>query len=328
MIYHVQDTLICCDWGTTSLRMRLVKIESGETIDYEYSDLGSALLFGKWRETPRASNDERIAFYLHHLHEIIGKLSERNHFDIRQTPVVISGMASSSVGMQELAYAELPFLTDGSNAQVALITHPKLFDLPLLLISGVRHGDEVMRGEETQLIGIVDMLEGLTKKAELLVILPGTHSKHIHLREGELVGFKTFVTGELFANLITNGLLKESVQSDEKENSEWSSFKAGLDDSAHSNFLNKLFKVRTNKLFNRFTAEENFHYLSGLLIGYELRELQHQALNVLVCSSGRLYQAYAIALSHLGYANGSCMDPDDVALATTKGQIKIAKHYF
>lgn len=289
--------------------------------------MGSAVLFRKWKESPRSSKDERIAYYLLHLHHSIGKLAERNHFVIRQTRVVISGMASSSVGMKELAYAELPFLTDGSNAQVALITYPKLFDYPLLLISGVRFGDEVMRGEETQLIGIVDMLEGLAKKQELLVILPGTHSKHIYLREGELVGFKTFVTGELFENLTTNGLLKESVDSGGKLNSEWSSFTAGVDDSARSNFLNKLFKVRTNKLFNRFTAEENFQYLSGLLIGYELRELQHQSMNILVCTSGSLYHAYAMALVHLGYTNVTCMEPEDVVRATTKGQIKIAEHY-
>jgi 2-dehydro-3-deoxygalactonokinase len=115
--------------------------------------------------------------------------------------------------MMELPYGSLPFATDGRG----VLTHlePANADLPhdVLLISGIRSADDVMRGEETQLIGCI---QGNANAAtEGTFIFPGTHSKHIQVKNGEVSGFQTFMTGELFDLLRRHSILKDAVAAPE-----------------------------------------------------------------------------------------------------------------
>lgn len=328
----MNNYLICCDWGTSSLRIRLVDTNH-HIIDQEVSDQGTAFLFETWRRAAIEPFDlnNRVAHYLGHIQLQLDKLASRNNLDLDGLPVVISGMASSSIGMVELPYAELPFSIDGDHAIVQKLNPSKPFNHPVILLSGVRDGDEVMRGEETQLVGIAGLLEASGHTDKTIVILPGTHSKHVHLSDRHIAKIVTYVTGELFANLSKNGLLKEAVQptNDKQHANDWETFKSGVDDSGTANILNALFKVRTNQLFGRFSKQQNYQYLSGLLIGYEIRNLvDKRDMRIVLCSSANLYDHYIHAMSYLELGDRLChLDPKDVESATVKGQIKIASHY-
>ena len=142
------------------------------------------------------------------------KLAGADAASLQGSPVLISGMASSSIGWRELAYAPTPLNLDGST-----ITHES-FDLsvndqwcaPIHLISGVRTENDMMRGEECELLGVFADGRYSQIAAEGIVVLPGTHSKHARLRHRQLIDFQTYITGELFDVLATHSVLKASAQ--------------------------------------------------------------------------------------------------------------------
>ncbi len=125
-----------------------------------------------------------------------------------------------------------------------------------------------MRGEETQLIGCMEQGDGW-------YVFPGTHSKHILVNNNEIVDFSTYMTGEFFGLLSEMSLLGGSVEKNEDLNEarNMGSFERGVQHAAGANLLHAAFRVRTNDLFGKLSAKENYHYLSGLLIGTELQDL-------------------------------------------------------
>lgn len=126
-----------------------------------------------------------------------------------------------------------------------------------------------MRGEETQLIGCISELKNEVDRQ--IFILPGTHSKHITVKNRQVTSFKTYMTGELFSLLSKNSVLSTAIE--KAITSDFKSFKEGVKHSTKSNLLHSIFRVRTNHLFEIHTKKENFNYLSGLLIGTELLDL-------------------------------------------------------
>ena len=116
-------------------------------------------------------------------------------------------MASANIGMCELAYAEMPLQSDGSN-----LLWKEIFLAPkqqLLLISGAKGKNGMMRGEEIQAIGLADQLEN---SGGGILILPGTHSKHLRYENKAFTDLKTFMTGELFAVLCKHSILENNVK--------------------------------------------------------------------------------------------------------------------
>src|SRR6185312_14531588 len=144
---------------------------------------------------------------------------------------------------------------------------------PVYLISGIKSDTDVIRGEETQLLGCVkDNVECLGNR---LYIFPGTHSKHILVKGHQVIDFKTYMTGEIFSLLATKSILGNSVKTGARKTGIKSkrSFEKGLKAAIHGNILNEAFLVRTNDLFKKISKENNFYYLSGLMIGTEIKNL-------------------------------------------------------
>ncbi len=129
-------------------------------------------------------------------------------------PIAISGMASSSIGWQELPYARLPMSLDGSGLLWRDAEPLSLGDTEhrVILVSGARTDTDVLRGEETEVIGLFNLGELEQFQARSLVIKPGTHSKHVQVADGQLVDFATFMTGELFDVLSRHSILRYSIE--------------------------------------------------------------------------------------------------------------------
>jgi 2-dehydro-3-deoxygalactonokinase len=274
-----------CDWGTTNLRVRIVREDA--VVKETRSGQGASSLNSpqEFREALGAAMDAMGA----------------------AKPVVISGMAGSSIGWKELPYARLPFRLDGSDAVVDEI-EPGIF-----LISGVRSKDDVMRGEETELLGLD------VGQEEQIVILPGTHSKHCVLRNGAMVGFRTFMSGELHALLGTHGILRQSVAPGWDE----AAFLEGIDESTRGSLTSSLFKVRTRSLLHGKSAESNGSFLSGLLIGSELSALPKD-LPLVLAATGAIATPYRIAFRALGLdAQSRIISDDEAAMLAVSGQRKI-----
>jgi 2-dehydro-3-deoxygalactonokinase len=229
-------------------------------------------------------------------------------------------MASSSVGMTELPYREVPFRTDGSDLSITRFAAGDDFPHEIILVSGARTSDDVMRGEETQLAGC-----DVQPTGSAIYIIPGTHAKHVHIRNGVAVDFKTYMTGEFFELLARKSILSASV-SLENNNGPLQNprvFAEGVRQARLSNVLHAAFLVRTNQIFQKMSAPDNLDYLSGLLIGAELKDLHPDPGQRIVLVGGeKLVPRYETALRILGIGS-SQLDLVDADLALIRGQQKI-----
>jgi len=307
------DQFISCDWGTSSFRLRLIDAATRKVLAETFSSQGIAVTYALWKEQ---QSIERFVFYRNYLSTQIERLEEKSGGSLRGITLIISGMASSAIGMKELAYKKIPFNIKPENLNVHIEEPTSLFPHTIIIVSGACSANDVMRGEETILAGC-----DINRAQKQLFIFPGTHSKHIVVEDGSITSVKTYMTGELFSLLSSNSILSGSV---EKHDAILSSnvFLKGVEDVSACSLLNAVFHVRTNELFNSLDKKSNYAYLSGLLIGEELKSLQKD-LPVTIVSSGDLATLYEAALLHKQCAF-SIADADK---ALIKAQTIIVGHY-
>jgi 2-dehydro-3-deoxygalactonokinase len=319
--------ILCCDWGTTSFRLRLVDRYTYAIVAEILSPSGVAGTFRSWKEQTEIS---RFDFYSDILKSSIQELGNKSGESVENIQVIVSGMASSSLGMEEIPYAELPFDINGSQASVRVFKNFNGPDANLLLVSGVKSDEDVMRGEEAQLIGLIKINEvSLQEHQKVVFVFPGTHSKHIFVKDGFVTDFKTFMTGEIFNILSEHSILKDSIdlsKSSELTNvADILAFKQGVEASGSSSLLHNLFTVRTMQLFGKFGKEQNSFYLSGLLIGTELRQLCSSTYDhLIICSGKHLFEHYKIAVEMLSLTiKTSFVQSELIDKATIAGQVQL-----
>ncbi len=308
---------LSCDWGTSSFRLKLVETNTLVVLSEVQNNNGIASTFSSWKQG--GTEQSRFLFFAAVIKSSILLLESKLNKSLSGIPLVVSGMASSSLGMINLPYKQLPFKTDGSDVKLHCVKASRDFEHDVIVISGVCSETDVMRGEETQLVGAVhNELE-----EEHIYIFPGTHSKHITVKENSVCDFKTYMTGELFALLSKNGTLAEAIDS---SNDVWDgrsiqSFKQGVEDSVKSNLLNSLFMVRTRFLLQNNLKELNYCYLSGLLIGHEVKDLSNRDLNGITLVSSTINNHYQMAMETLNIETPIRLIED--ADVTVKGQFAI-----
>jgi len=314
---------ISCDWGTSNFRLRLVRTEDLATLAEFNAPKGIAILNNEWLGN-KSPDSKRESFYL----QFVAKcLQEWNGYDSDPSiPVVMSGMASSNIGIRPLEYSKLPFPTNGSSANATWIAPGGILKHPLLLISGLRNEDDVMRGEETQLAGLGQLM-GLSTEEKYLFILPGTHSKHISVHGGQITGFRTYMTGEFFSMISEHSIIKNSVSKPAYSNdSDKDAFRKGVQASIDDHILHSVFTVRTNQLFEKMSGEENYQYLSGMLIGAELKAADWTGMKLVLAGEENLLSLYKQALDQLGLADQLTVIPsENLTKAVIAGQYEVLK---
>jgi 2-dehydro-3-deoxygalactonokinase len=299
---------IHCDWGTTSFRACAVERSRVEAVATHRSDQGAARLAAD-------GGAERAERFRAVLAEAVLDLAAQMGTALGDATVMISGMASSSIGWAELPYAELPLDLDGRGLVMREI---KPLDVGgqvhrVWLVSGARTATDVMRGEETQLIGAFQLPELAAARRDSPVILPGTHSKHVRVEAGRIQSFETFMTGEVFDVLARYSILRHSFGADgelpvELAGDRLAAFELGVDRAIDRGVLSALFQVRTRQLRGTGDAPEHRAFLSGVLIGSELAYLQPDAHEkprgrpavLVLCAPAALRAYYGAALTRLG----------------------------
>jgi 2-dehydro-3-deoxygalactonokinase len=183
-------------------------------------------------------------------------------------PVVIAGMAGSRLGWAEVPYVAAPAdLVDLAQhlLKVGRIAGSDCWIVPGMSIDSATQ-PEVMRGEECQILGA---LLGRQESGGVFV-LPGTHSKWARVTGHRLVDFRTYITGEMFNLLRKSGTLAQLMTGDAEDKN---AFARGVLAAGHNTqLLNRLFSVRSLALFNRMDGASLPSYLSGLLVGAEMRD--------------------------------------------------------
>ncbi|WP_367848871.1 2-dehydro-3-deoxygalactonokinase [Rhodoferax sp. WC2427] len=286
------------DWGTT--HRRGYALDALGTCTTEASDDQGAL-------TTRGRHAESLAAWLPALHAPA------------DCPVVMSGMVGSAFGWQEAPYLgpEVP-LEALPQHLVHIGGDPHRSIVPGYCVRDVAGQPDVMRGEETQLLGAVAM--GLRNG---WFVLPGTHSKWVLLHDGRIQQLRTYMTGELFALLSTNGTLAAASQTAQPASTAplWSqpAFADGVAAGAPGALAHQLFACRARVVTGTMPASQALAYLSGLLIGSELQDVLQDLGNAgsnpfHLIGSPALAEAYQVAARQLGSAL-TLLSPRDVILS-------------
>ncbi|MDB5874333.1 MAG: 2-keto-3-deoxygalactonate kinase, partial [Ramlibacter sp.] len=209
------------------------------------------------------------------------------------TLYLLSGMVGSRQGWREAPYCACPAGFADIAAALAWVEPGKIAIVPGL--SCEAHGvPDVMRGEETQIFGALQLL-GLEQG---LFVLPGTHSKWVRVANSRIAGFSTFMTGEFYALLRQHSILARTLPQDDVE-LDAQAFERGLRHAQQSgNLMHSAFSVRALALFDRLPAQAMPSYLSGLVIGEELRSQHLHRLSdaVVVIGAPALVMRYELAL--------------------------------
>lgn len=268
--------LIALDWGSTRLRAFLLGA-NGAMLASRQSEQGASTLSG---EAAFAQAFAAITA------------------DWPALPVLACGMVGSQHGWREAPYAPCP--ADAA----ALVRHALKLDERIAILPGLMHDDgqpDVMRGEETQIVGALALHPELA--AQSCLVLPGTHSKWARVQAGRVTGFATHMTGELYALLRQHSVLARLMPADGGAPPSPQAFLAGVDAARKDGGLgHQLFAVRTLGLFKRLPPEQLPDYLSGLLIGHEIAsELKTgQPEGLALIGDPALCERYALALSRFG----------------------------
>jgi 2-dehydro-3-deoxygalactonokinase len=223
-------------------------------------------------------------------------------------PALFCGMVGSRQGWVEAPYAPCPARPADIAAALAPIPErPGSFVVPGLVCRNAGMAD-VMRGEETQLLGLLPELG----PGRHVVCLPGTHSKWAVVRDGAIEAFRTAMTGEMFGLMRTHSTLAPLLEEGDPAEA-WEGFDAGLDRAGSAGgLLHHLFGLRAGALAGDLPAPVRLGFLSGLLIGHEIGALAGEGGTVHVVGAPALTARYARALSRAG-REAACHGEDTAA---------------
>ena len=268
-------TLVAIDWGTSSLRGALLDNDGRVTDE---------------RSAPRGILSVPTGGFASLFEELFGDWMQP-----AGTRCLISGMAGSRQGWIEAPYCACPAGLQEIAARIIPVDGDRIALVPGL---SVEHDGvpDVMRGEEVQIFGAI----ALTGRRDGLFVLPGTHNKWAHVADGRVTGFRTFMTGEFYALLGTHSILSRTI--DPQAPLDEAAFLRGVAQSGNAEgLLHNAFGARTLSLFGRMEAAELASYLSGLLIGEELRtQSLHAKGEVVLIGAPALTQRYELAMRASG----------------------------
>ncbi len=192
------------------------------------------------------------------LRAILGRLRAELRAD--GLPALACGMIGSAQGLIEAPYVPCP--ADLGALPERLVEVGGLYVVPGLVGDGPSGQPDVIRGEETQLLGV------LGGGCEGLVCLPGTHSKWVHATGLRVDRFATSLTGELRAAVLSEGLIA-SVAVGAAE--DLAAFSEGRATAAQpGGLLHHLFAARSRVLQGWMTGAQVASWTSGLLVGHEI----------------------------------------------------------
>jgi 2-dehydro-3-deoxygalactonokinase len=294
--------LLAIDWGTTSARAYRLDA-NGTVLDTRSAPLGI-----------QAVSDGQFAVALDSL---LGDWRDES------APRIACGMIGSRQGWIEAPYVSCPVDLSGLGANLARTPRGELTIVPGAICVDAANIPDVMRGEETQVAGALG-----SDRDRMLAVLPGTHSKWAIVEGGRLTAFATFMTGELFALLLSHSILGRMADRAAPADTTGDVFARGVAAGlAGSGFSHVIFGARTLALTGELASKDVGDWLSGALIGQEIRAARAWASErradvdpVTVIGGDALAARYQAALvqaemeAHLGAADAAASGLFRIAL--------------
>lgn len=264
---------IAVDWGTTNFRAFLMRKD--EIVDEVIGAEGILSV---------SENQFEAVLYRNIKHWLVSKSN---------LSILLAGMVGSQKGWYEVPYQAVPITSKGlvkSLQELTTYWGSKAWIVPGIQGMSQYALPDVMRGEETQLIGLPD-------SADNYAILPGTHSKHCIISYGEIQTFTSFMTGEIYSLLMNSSMIGKGLPA-QVDNEKY--FLIGVEKSKEIiPFTHLIFSGRTKQLNKEIPVEFVGSYLSGILIGTELKSLECEN-KIWVITNKSLGEKYIMAGKYFG----------------------------
>ena len=296
----MQRKLVAVDWGTSSLRGALINSD-GVVLEK--------------RAFPQGILQVAHGQFQHVFEQRFGDWMSAG------TLCLISGMAGSRQGWREAPYCPCPSGFEDIAQHLQWIEKDRIGIVPGLSTWNDDTPD-VMRGEEIQIFGALAAQQIQTAQ----FVLPGTHSKWAQVVDGKISAFKTFMTGEFYALLSQHSILAKTCLPDAPLKKEV--FIDGVMQSQKSGgLLHHAFSARSLALFEKLNPAQSSSYISGLLIGEEIKSAKADRMDdstpLFILGNGQLTQRYGFAMEALGLSATALTDE-----VTWSGLWALAHHLF
>jgi 2-dehydro-3-deoxygalactonokinase len=297
---------IAVDWGTSNLRIWGLNADS-QVVAEKSSDQGMAKL-------------DRSGF-----EPVLLALTNDWLSQDRQTPVVCCGMVGARQGWIEVPYRQVPC----KPVRFDMVGRPDTRDprLRVFILPGIKQIEptpDVMRGEETQIAGILSE----DPQFEGVLCLPGTHTKWVRIHAGDIVRFRTFMTGELFDLLSTRSVLRHSLDGNGSDRVEFAASIEAMGAEA-AQLASRLFSIRAQALVSELSPATAKARLSGLLIGSELAAAKDDwcGQTLTIVGNGPQAELYAEGLRVLGQAPRIVDAPYVTLIGLKSAYLQISKEF-
>jgi len=308
------NTYITIDGGTSSTRVNFLK--NGEILDTVKLDIGARACIGNRKE------------YECKIKSAIDEIILRNKVSGVER-ILASGMITSEFGLCNLPHINAPAGINEFHKAMYQTVINEISDIPFVFMRGVKlDGKDIddcdmMRGEETELIGIMQ-----EKYGTCIYVLPGSHSKIIKTdRHGRIISFSTTLTGEMIASLSQGTILKDAVDLSVTKKIHGEYLMKGYDYTVSAGINKALFKVRILKNIFNCSNEEVYSFFIGIVLCQEILNIVNEdAETVVLGGKEQIKKAMALILKEKTNKNIIELDEKTVDYSTSIGMVKIYEH--
>lgn len=303
-MHNTSPRLIALDWGTSALRAWLLA-DDARIVDARQRSSGLLNV------TLGADAQTRARDYATAFADVCADWLQA----YPNLPAIACGMVGSAQGWREAGYLTVPTALAIDAHSLTPVPHERgvLHLIPGLRVEhdGAASPADVMRGEETQLIGIMRMLD--EPSGELLAVLPGTHTKWVKIHDEQVISFTTAMTGELYGLLMQHGILARTAVAGTADDD--AAFARGLAADRSRGLSSALFGARALVLDGQLEPTALADYVSGLLIADEVAHLlPHHDQRIVLCGNPDLCRRYESALARHGVRPAASVTEEAAAL--------------
>ena len=302
---------ITVDSGTTNTRINFVSDRViVDTLKYSVGTKRDANGNNLLRETLKNGIDELMKRH---------KLCKE---DI--TRILASGMITSEFGLIQLPHITAPAGIAELHGAMYETVFEDLSEIPFVFSRGIKtntydlENSDIMRGEETELMGIID--------GEGVYILPGSHSKIIQVGKDErITNFKTMLTGEMISALSEYTTLKDAIDLKESKANEEYLLK-GFEYADRHGINEALFKVRILKNILCRNADDIYGFFMGVILCNEIKQiLSYNPKRIFIGGKKVIKESEALLLRAISEAE-TVVIPDESENASALGIVKVYEY--
>ncbi len=245
-----------------------------------------------------------------------------NDTDIKS--ILASGMITSEYGLCPLEHIKAPAGLKELHEAMYNIEIPEISPIPFAFVRGVKEmggsldATDIMRGEETEVMGIIDK-----GGDNAIFVLPGSHSKLIQVKSGRITSFSTMMTGEMLKALSENTILKSSVSFDGTTVIDKNLFD-GYEYASKHGINEALFKCRVLHTIYKSNRDEIYSFYMGAVLCDEIKAIiASDAQRVILGGNNAIKNTMAVLLKKYSDKEIIVLNDTEVALSTVLGAIRI-----